>query len=731
MVTLRKLKITHKLALIMAVVLIGFAAVGITYKVVLEVEKNAAQNAERLAEFAKLTETVHVSLLDAQHTQKEFLIYKNVRFVKHFETKMAETRYNLVQLEKLAPENMDLQPLDNLDHIVRLYHGNFYDMAEAQVRFGLTENEGLKGSYRDTVHDLEALLNKYNATALTASMLMMRRHEKDYLLRGNTKYVDKLTKELGHFISLLKRAKMPPKAKGDTADLITGYHKKFLDMVRGNRQVALGVQAMTSITNQLNPLFQALAVEKDRVVADNNRRNEGNRALITVVFVGTLVVIGLLLAISLFLFSRGMTKSLRRLRDTVNKVGDGDFNARVALATGDELGSLGGAFDHLLDERLTTLSQAEKENDVLNDSVITLLEAVSELSQKDLTVSVPVHEDITGPVADAMNLMAKETAGVLNQIRDVAQEVEAAANTVKQQGDKVSDVAAGERVLVEQTMVKLEQAANTMNDIATLAQTCNEVAARASSTTERAMETVTNTVGGMNEIREIISETEKRIKRLGDRSQEITGIVEIINNIAERTHVLALNASMQAAAAGEAGRGFAVVADEVQRLAESSRNSTSQIAALVNNIQTETSETMSAMNKTISQVVEGSELAERAGREMQETQQNTAELVSNVKHIAEQSLVQADVSNKLRDEARTIETSTQETGEELKEQNVQTQNLVQYARRLMESVQVFKLPVMAKKESARAPADESESEPAAEGDKSTKPGWTPKQVISG
>lgn len=206
------------------------------------------------------------------------------------------------------------------------------------------------------------------------------------------------------------------------------------------------------------------------------------------------------------------------------------------------------------------------------------------------------------------------------------------------------------------------------------------------------METVAKTANGMNDIRETIAETEKRIKRLGERSQEINGVVEIINNIAERTHVLALNASMQAAAAGDAGRGFAVVADEVQRLAESSRQSTAEIAGLVGNIQAETSETMSTMNKTIAQVVEGTELAKAAGEQMESTQKTTAELANAVEQIAKRSMIQSQVSNSLRDQAAQVQASTQETSVELEQQSSQTVNLVEYSRRLVDSVGVFRLP---------------------------------------
>ena len=209
-----------------------------------------------------------------------------------------------------------------------------------------------------------------------------------------------------------------------------------------------------------------------------------------------------------------------------------------------------------------------------------------------------------------------------------------------------------------------------MNQIARQAKASNEVAERASTSTREALETVTRTADGMNEIRETISETEKRIKRLGERSQEINGVVEIINNIAERTHILALNASMQAAAAGDAGRGFAVVADEVQRLAE----------------------TMATMNKAIEQVVEGSELAQASGVQMQSTQATTDELASAVAQIAKHSLVQAHVSNTLREQSEKVQKSTQETNAELKQQADQTGSLVQFSKQLVESVSVFKLP---------------------------------------
>ena len=202
----------------------------------------------------------------------------------------------------------------------------------------------------------------------------------------------------------------------------------------------------------------------------------------------------------------------------------------------------------------------------------------------------------------------------------------------------------------------------------------------------------------MEGIRESIAEAEKRIKRLGERSQEITGIVNLINTIAERTHVLALNASMQAAAAGDAGRGFAVVAEEVQRLAESSRQATQQIAQLVNNIQIETADTINTVNKTISQVVLGFGSSRRkSGQQMRETQQSTASLVELVKRITSSAQVQMKITTELRNRVHQIGASTEKTAAEILLQSEATADLSKSADRLVESVRVFKLPTTSRR----------------------------------
>jgi methyl-accepting chemotaxis protein len=389
---------------------------------------------------------------------------------------------------------------------------------------------------------------------------------------------------------------------------------------------------------------------------------------------------------------RAITQPLNQLRLVSNEVEAGAYDVRMNLRTKNELGGVARTLDKLLDDRSEAVGIAAKENERLNNSVIGLFVAMGALSEKDLTVRAPVTEDIIGTLGDAINQLTDVTATVLHHVTKIAGVVEHASERMKQQSDVVNVMAKEEDVIVARLTANLETAMTSIGEVAVLANDSNQAATEATKSTESAMHTVQATLSGMNVIRETISEMEKRIKRLGERSQEISQIVNLINTISERTHVLSLNAAMQAAMAGDAGRGFAVVAEEVQRLAENSRQATGQIANLVQNIQVETNDTIATVNKTIAQVVNESELAHNAGERMRETHEATARLVQLVATIANSSAEQTKIAVSLRSAADEITQFTAKTGEQLAAQNQSAASLVAASKKLMESVSVFKLP---------------------------------------
>jgi methyl-accepting chemotaxis protein len=411
-----------------------------------------------------------------------------------------------------------------------------------------------------------------------------------------------------------------------------------------------------------------------------------------IVFIITFTVF-IILIVSITVFSiRKFRHSVTSIANTLNSALSGDLMARASLGENEILENIGKLLDDFLDERVAAESRSKQENEELNNAVINLLHGVHRLSKKDLTARVAVTEDATGPIADSLNLLADEIAMILRGVVNISDNISLTSLSVRDQSDTVLNLARDELAEVELANKELLAGSQAMMQIAELAQTCNAAADEAINTTSKAKDTVEGTVNGITSIRETIRETEKRIKRLGERSQEISSVVSLINSIAERTHILALNASMHAASAGEAGRGFAVVADEVQRLAENAREATAQISSLVNNIQAETSDAVSTMNRAISEVVSGTQLAEQAGEQMQETMEQTDQLVNIVQKIAISSSEQAKTTNKITERAKAIKESTEKTNSELQGQSKNTDKLVEYSSKLVEAVGVFTLP---------------------------------------
>lgn len=434
-------------------------------------------------------------------------------------------------------------------------------------------------------------------------------------------------------------------------------------------------------------------IESASKVLDDELHAKAERLGQTAIYAGLQIVLLFTLGGALgFFIVRNVTSTVRALQLAVDKVRSGDETGLASIQGNDEVGSLGRTVNSLLQDRIAAQKKAEEENVQLNKSVIELMQTVFQLSNRDLTAHANVDETVIGTVASSINQLTGETNKVLGQVSRIAGNVNRASAQVKAQAELVQKNAKNESAEVSHMVDDLTDAVTQMNLIATLAGDTNVAAESASQATNAALDRVKETVAGMEGIRETIAETEKRIKRLGERSQEISGIIGLINTIAERTHVLALNAAMQAAIAGDAGRGFAVVAEEVQRLAESSRNATSQIATLISNIQIETNETIGTVNRTISQVVDGSELAKRAGDQMRETQRIASNLADLVQRIAAGTDAQNQVAMELKNRISEIGRSSEQTSQQIEVQAAETAALAEAARQLNSAISVFKLP---------------------------------------
>jgi twitching motility protein PilJ len=335
--------------------------------------------------------------------------------------------------------------------------------------------------------------------------------------------------------------------------------------------------------------------------------------------------------------------------------------------------------------------EAKRVNDANQAAILRLMNELQAVAEGDLTQQATVTEDITGAIADSVNYTVEElrtlvsqVQGTVGRVTDTTQQVEATSTELlaasSEQLREIRDT--GESVL---------QMAGRINDVSGQAQETAAVARQSLQAAESGLRAVQNTIGGMNSIRDQIQETSKRIKRLGESSQEIGEITELISDITEQTNVLALNAAIQAASAGEAGRGFSVVAEEVQRLAERSGDATRQIAALVKTIQTDTQDAVGAMERSTQGVVEGTRLSDAAGTALGEIDRVSRQLADLIGAISNQALSEAQSANVVAANIQHIFAVTEQTGEGTRSTAQMVRELSRTAEELKQSVARFKI----------------------------------------
>jgi twitching motility protein PilJ len=326
------------------------------------------------------------------------------------------------------------------------------------------------------------------------------------------------------------------------------------------------------------------------------------------------------------------------------------------------------------------------------DAIRRLLDEMGDLADGDLTVEATVSEDITGAIADSVNYAIEAMRGLVFTINETAVKVSASAQESRATAMHLAEAAEHQREQISGATAIVREMSAAMDRMAADAAESAEVARRSVDIAARGGNTVRRTIDGMNNIREQIQETSKRIKRLGESSQEIGNIVELIEDIADQTNILALNAAMQAAMAGEAGRGFAVVADEVQRLAERSSNATKQIETLVKTIQADTNEAVSSMEASTTEVVSGAKLAEAAGDALQEIEQVSNRIAEITHSIADSAQRQSREASNINNTMSVIQEITGQTTEGTEQTAVSIGTLAELADELRQSVAGFRLP---------------------------------------
>lgn len=431
------------------------------------------------------------------------------------------------------------------------------------------------------------------------------------------------------------------------------------------------------------------SVSKAAQFALDSRISEVTNGLILrvgIAALGLLIVGFIILSIN-----SGIANQVRSIRETFTQLAEGKLNARAQVRTKDELGELGARLNQMLDQ-ITTLVQTQEEKDQIQRSVQRLLNDVSVVAEGDLTREASVTADLTGAIADAFNYMTAELRQVISGAQRMIAQVNGSTLTVQRVTSSLAENSSSQAEQIAQASVQLDTIARTSQQVSSSAANAAQVATQSLRNAQDGAESVQATIDGMTQIRNQVQTTAKRIKRLGESSQEIGEIVQLISDIADRTSILALNASIQAAMAGEAGKGFALVAEEVERLSERSTEATKKIEGLIHSIQSETAQAIAAMEETTREVVAGSELANNAGETLHRIETVSVQLAQLIRSISEGAVQQSTGSEAVARAMNGISALTRSNASNAQQAARTVQELAGQAKILKSSMDRFRLP---------------------------------------
>lgn len=381
---------------------------------------------------------------------------------------------------------------------------------------------------------------------------------------------------------------------------------------------------------------------------------------------------------------------IKRLADFSDRLAHGDFRAKADVDSADDFGLIADNLNRAAEQSSRAMFNQEAQES-LQKSVTEFLTITSQIARGDLTLRGKVTSDALGNVVDSVNYMLDNFCKVLERVRKAAVDVQSSANEILIASEEMSSGAIQQDQEITNTSSAVEQLTVSMKQVSNNAEASAEAARRALDAAEQGNRSVHDTLEGMQRIRSSVQATAKRIKALGDRSLEISEIVNVINDITEQTNLLALNAAIEAARAGEAGRGFAVVADEVRKLAEHSRNATKDIAALIKAIQAETNDAVVVMEEGTKEVEIGAKLADQAGKALEAIStvvRQSAELVQEISLASKQQVRGTEgVANAMQ----IISNITRQTSQGARQTSRTVEQLVHMSEQLNEALSQFRV----------------------------------------
>lgn len=632
-----------------------------------------------------------------QSYEKDFLIkYRTIgiqeakdKYLSLFNQHGGQAYQTIYKIQQLSTNQADIDTAQTAIESINEYLSAFIGTVNIlELRADKEFGELIK--LEQSVSGLYATVETLDSMALSNAFFQLQNTLKDYLMTPTRDVAVGVIFERDNFLETVASLPFSEFEQDRLGKKTEEFTKWFTEVANTDEVITARIETYEKAAENAEPIIASFLKSSIRNESAARLQMEESTKLtqILVIAVGLVaVVLGIIIA---FFLSRGLTRQIRHIVALFEQIGKGNYEARTKVVSNDELGSMATTLNAMLDN-VTVLIQSQAERDAIQNSIMKLLEEISSLTDGDLTARAEVTEDMTGAIADSFNAMTDQLSDIIRKVKDATESVDDTSEEVSKQTMTLANRTIEQTQKVNQAIDAIEKMADSIKHVSENAQQSAEVSLASKLNAREGAEAVQRTNNAMNEIREEINETARSIKRLGESSMEIGNVIQIINDIADRTSILALNASIQAAMAGDAGHGFAVVADEVQRLAESSSNSTKQIEALVKNIQAEIKNVSTRMDESISKVVQGSQLADGAHAKLQEIEQVSNQLANLIESITAAAHEQVRVSEEITATMQEVGEVSTESSRSSQETATSMDMLSRTAHDLRAAVEMFKI----------------------------------------
>jgi methyl-accepting chemotaxis protein len=599
---LSRISLRHQILSIGLLGALGITALASVYMVgsnQVQEQRAAADAATQLEHFV---DKADIGLLEARRAEKDFFLRSDETYASRHASQISAVKEQLTKAEKqisVADASELLADVAKINEGLAKYVQHFNTAVELQRKLGFDEKSGLQGTLRTSVHAVETKLASYEDQSLTILMLMMRRHEKDFMLRGDPKYGQDIKKRATEFAQALAISELPPKAKAEVAEAMAAYQRDVSAYIDTKLQLAAESKAVSEAYAAIEPAVDHALEVVDVQFEAAQKAAEDAQAWTSQVMWSSIGVILLLVLAAAVAIGRGISKPLLAMTTAMQQVAKGDYSAAVpGLGRRDEIGAMAEAV------------QVFKTNGEEMEHLRMEQERAREQSEADKR---RMMAELAQSFEAKVGSLVQRLSGAANGLEETAQSMTAVADRTTQQSVGVASTAQQTSANVQTVAAATEELSISIREIASQVTQSSQIAERAVGDAQR---------------------TNQTVQTLAASAEKIGHVVQLISTIASQTNLLALNATIEAARAGETGKGFAVVASEVKELASQTSKATDEISAQIASVQHATTEAVQAIQAIAGTIGEMSQISTSIAAAMEEQGAATSEIARNVQEAA-------------------------------------------------------------------------------------------------